>query len=652
MPPSPPSLDSSLDSLAADMLAARHTALLTRRRQRSLEAEVEWDERDTAIRRGRVLRAGGGGEEVWASMGYGVGEHEAAEEEEGEEGWAGGTYPQPEEEWHGGFNEVPDVVIEGPGATVDYDWADPAEVRRRRRLGSDDWGEDEQRLYEEIGADAFFGYGTSGSEDEDEEFSETEDDNGDGAGTGDGVVSMDYDALAAAAAAPLEFATRLDEEEAFLAGLRERRLAEMGQETPAARQELQALLSGRYVGEAPLNPSPAPHTSQRSHDAPATSISTDLNVAAAALLSQDPSSALSYTSFLRPGAFFVGEQSLGKKPQPFSSLREPALPWRNNSANTSSTAHPAFAPFPSLGAAGSGGISDSLAIPRPSPSGTIEGPRNAITNFLRQSASNSNSTSTPRHLFQPAHHQRDPDPDPVRGHTTNPAARGCEGYRESWRAVEREMLSRARGVLAETSASREEERKEGEGVKERWNVQVTIQSYEPMNKRITGYMRAFGIDGGAPVSATYSDVTTHFSGDILHPIIDGLFASPSLTGSGGRTGSVKVTRAFEAESWIQLGPFKGLSKADLLEKSRSRQWIEEQTKGWILFRWKEQGFVNVAPTDSALSISGFYHAALNRRTGEIEGLYCDPAATPNQHLLLRPTSNTNGAVSFGAFDCR
>lgn len=115
-----------------------------------------------------------------------------------------------------------------------------------------------------------------------------------------------------------------------------------------------------------------------------------------------------------------------------------------------------------------------------------------------------------------------------------------------------------------------------------------------MNKRITGYMRAFGIDGGAPVSATYSDVTTHFSGDILHPIIDGLFASPSLTGSGGRTGSVKVTRAFEAESWIQLGPFKGLSKADLLEKSRSRQWIEEQTKGWILFRWKEQGFVNVA----------------------------------------------------------
>ncbi|PRQ72644.1 Vacuolar import and degradation protein-domain containing protein [Rhodotorula toruloides] len=601
-------------------------------------------------------------------MGYGAEQEE--EEDGGEEGWEGEGYPQPEEEWHGGFNEVPDVVIEGPGATVSYDWTDSAARRRRRRLGSDEWGEDEQRLYEEIGADAFFGYGTSESEDEDEEFSETEDDHGDGAGTGDGVVSMDYDALAAAAAAPLEFATRLDEEEAFLAGLRERRLAEMGQETPAARQELQALLSGRYVGEAPLNPSPTLRTSQQRHDAPANSISTELNVAAAALLSQDPSSALSYTSFLRPGAFFVGEQSLGKKPQPFSSLREPALPWRNTGTNTPSTAHPAFASFPSLGTNGSGGISDSLAIPRPSPSGTIEGPRNAITNFLRQSASSASashptpsSSSSSSNRFSPyaqsatpatvTHLDTSSNPHILSatrirfGDTTNPAARSD---RESWRAVEREMLSRARGLQAE--ASREEERKEGEGVKERWNVHVTIQSYEPMNKRITGFMRAFGIDGGAPVSAAYSDVTTHFSGDILHPIIDGLFASPSLTGSGGRTGSVKVTRAFEAESWIQLGPFKGLSKMDLLEKARSRQWIEEQTKGWILFRWKEQGFVNVAPADSALSISGFYHAALNRRTGEIEGLYCDPAATPNQHLLLRPSSNATGAISFGAFDCR
>jgi hypothetical protein len=115
-----------------------------------------------------------------------------------------------------------------------------------------------------------------------------------------------------------------------------------------------------------------------------------------------------------------------------------------------------------------------------------------------------------------------------------------------------------------------------------------------MNKRITGFMRAFGVEGGTPVSNNHSDVTTSFSGDILHPIIDGLFASPSLTGSGGRTGSVKVSRAVEAESWIQLGPFKGLSKAELLDKAKSRQWVEEQTRGWILFRWKEQGFVNVA----------------------------------------------------------
>ncbi|BGP21670.1 vacuolar import/degradation protein Vid24 [Rhodotorula toruloides] len=613
-------------------------------------------------------------------MGYG----EEREGGEGEEFWRE-RYPQPEQEWHGGFVEVPGVVIEGPdahgttGGTLgdSFDWMDSTARRRRRwrRSGSDEWGEDEQRLFEEIGADAFFGYATSEDEeeDEDEEFSETEDDGGDGAGMGEGVASMDYDALAAAAAAPLEFATRLDEEEAFLAGSRERRLAEFGQETPAARQELQALLSGRYVGGAPLNPTPAPSSKPHQHlDTLARTFSTDLNVAAAALLSQDPSSALSYTSFLRPGAFFVGEQSLGKKSQPFSSLREPALPWRNNGVNAPSTAHPAFAPFPSLGAGG--GISDSLAIPRPSQSTTIEGPRNALTNFLRQSASSASashptpsSSSSSTNRFSPyaqsststpttaTHLDASSNPHILSatrirfGDTTNPAARSD---RESWRAVEREMLSRARGALRETSSAAEVERKEGKGVKERWNVHVTIQSYEPMDKRITGFMRAFGIDGGAPVSATYSDVTTHFSGDILHPIIDGLFASPSLTGSGGPAGSVKVTRAFEAESWIQLGPFKGLSKGELLDRAKSRQWVEEQTKGWILFRWKEQGFVNVASIDSALSISGFYHVALNRRTGEIEGLYCDPAATPNQHLLLRPTSNASGAVSFGAFECR
>ena len=85
-------------------------------------------------------------------------------------------------------------------------------------------------------------------------------------------------------------------------------------------------------------------------------------------------------------------------------------------------------------------------------------------------------------------------------------------------------------------------------------------------------------------------MTTFFSGSILHPILDGLFSSPSPTGSGGE---FRVTRASEAESWVQLGPFKGMTKGELLECGKSRTWVEERTRGWVLFRWKEREFVNV-----------------------------------------------------------
>lgn len=118
----------------------------------------------------------------------------------------------------------------------------------------------------------------------------------------------------------------------------------------------------------------------------------------------------------------------------------------------------------------------------------------------------------------------------------------------------------------------------------------------------------------------------------------------------------------------------------------SAKWIEEKLgREWILMRWKERCFVT--PTLSAssstahvdntttiltttsrpgvisganssestswgLTISGFYYIALNRLTGEIDGLYYDPGSQPYQALRMVPegmskqglTSTANAGV--------
>ncbi|EXJ95891.1 hypothetical protein A1O1_01016 [Capronia coronata CBS 617.96] len=108
----------------------------------------------------------------------------------------------------------------------------------------------------------------------------------------------------------------------------------------------------------------------------------------------------------------------------------------------------------------------------------------------------------------------------------------------------------------------------------------------------------------------------------------------------------------------------------------SAKWIAEKLgREWILMRWKEQCFVtppeaagpasasdatpttilttstttplagsssttandnNSASTSWGLTISGFYYIALNRLTGEIDGLYYDPGSQPYQALRMVP----------------
>ncbi|KAL2402901.1 hypothetical protein ABEF93_005839 [Exophiala dermatitidis] len=95
----------------------------------------------------------------------------------------------------------------------------------------------------------------------------------------------------------------------------------------------------------------------------------------------------------------------------------------------------------------------------------------------------------------------------------------------------------------------------------------------------------------------------------------------------------------------------------------SAKWIEENLgREWILMRWKERCFLSASAPDSSsnptlatdaarssspfannndatswgLTISGFYYIALNRLTGEIDGLYYDPGSQPYQALRMVP----------------
>ena len=109
-------------------------------------------------------------------------------------------------------------------------------------------------------------------------------------------------------------------------------------------------------------------------------------------------------------------------------------------------------------------------------------------------------------------------------------------------------------------------------------------------------MSAYGIQSSQRDLSTHpTRVTTFFTASIIQPLESGLFVSPSPTGSGGlpSTEGIKVSQSTEAESWIQVGPFKGMKRSELLSRAKDWNWVEEKCRGWVLMRWKEKDFVNV-----------------------------------------------------------
>ncbi|CEQ38902.1 SPOSA6832_00394 [Sporobolomyces salmonicolor] len=451
---------------------------------------------------------------------------------------------------------------------------------------------------------------------------------------------------------------------------------------------LAALWPG-LLGERPLNPASArrrtapPPVLAASQQPPIPSLH------AAARAPQDPSSSTSYSSFLAPGATFTGQQTFGKSlsaaaralraqgsarssddpprrqaPAPPDGLSLYLVSNRDRSTSGESsspgnawylapsllhsspeytTAHPTFAPFPAATATRvppgppDVGPSSSLAIPRPSSSSSSAfnpsaDPSQAfLLGPLRPTSSGGTGDSQPSQL----------------------ASRAFTSSRYAPYSAPSPSSSTSGAVPAPTSSSSTAVPPEASPVPSPPPVpippnlsasiqQVVIHSYSPSaapldhshpfsTPALTGVMHALGVLSPSrnPSSSPLSRVTTYFSAHIIRPLLDGLFVSPSRTGSGNSPseGLVRVSPYSEAESWVQLGPFRGMDKDELFTKGRDAQWVEEKTKGWVLMRWKERDFINV------------------------NGLYTDPASAPYQRLNLRPSSES-GAFSLGTFGYR
>ncbi|GAA5949648.1 hypothetical protein JCM3765_002740 [Sporobolomyces pararoseus] len=462
------------------------------------------------------------------------------------------------------------------------------------------------------------------------------------------------------------------------------------------------------LGERPLNPG---NVSSPTFAAPP-AVTVD-SPAVEPVSPLDPSSSTSFTSFLSPGTTFIGQQVTSARSTSNSSRRNVSRETLPSQVNwplqrlphwddQASTAHPAFAPSLVLPQAENSSSSstatsrsrlpssftyrpDFLGPLRPSPSSSSPSSTNPMppidslltTDPISTTSNRSSSSSSSRYAPYSSHTATQnpsstssaatvpsapipPNLTPVErarmsiARSHNPAARSNPA---SWREVADELLVRLRredeesvGMPERTSTG---ERLTGTREEERWEVQVNIHTYDPNSAHLTGLMSAYGIKSSQRDLSTHpTRVTTFFTASIIQPLESGLFVSPSPTGSGGlpSTDGIKVSQSTEAESWIQVGPFKGMKRSELLVRAKDWNWVEEKCRGWVLMRWKEKDFVNVKATESSLSINGFYFVALNRSTGTIEGLYSDPASSPYQRLNLSPCDpRSEGTFSLGTY---
>ncbi|PIA15802.1 hypothetical protein COEREDRAFT_81738 [Coemansia reversa NRRL 1564] len=140
---------------------------------------------------------------------------------------------------------------------------------------------------------------------------------------------------------------------------------------------------------------------------------------------------------------------------------------------------------------------------------------------------------------------------------------------------------------------------------EQWDVEVEIQAVDMARGRVSGIMRAIN------VPRLPKTVVTCWEGEV----VDFVNHSP-ITGKW-RASCSEDARHWSLFSAVRAHPETFLHKwPESMRGKRMPQALED----YIFMRWKEISFVNVQPSETGLTIEGFYYICMSRKTGAIEGM--------------------------------
>lgn len=165
---------------------------------------------------------------------------------------------------------------------------------------------------------------------------------------------------------------------------------------------------------------------------------------------------------------------------------------------------------------------------------------------------------------------------------------------------------------------------------ETWGVNVTIQGYDPARGYVCGTMEASDVPG---LFAT-SSVTTFFEGEVVDCVHHSFY-----------TADWSACAQTDLRHWTKFDGFQPLHSEVVKSGGRSARLAHYP---YVFMRWKERFFVK--GSESRLTIAGFYYTCINRMTGAIEGLYYDPASTPDQKLELEAVTAGDAGHAFGHYD--
>jgi len=235
---------------------------------------------------------------------------------------------------------------------------------------------------------------------------------------------------------------------------------------------------------------------------------------------------------------------------------------------------------------------------------------------------------------------------------------------------------------------------------EQWPVKVTMHAVDEEKMTLSGTMEAYDVPNHSPPSATPrsstrdSPITTYLEGHIIdhrthsfrtpcdekkhhHRSSDRARTSTRTLLSPSRLNNrirfPPTTPTIDAANWRRLPPFSSIDDDDEVARVfLSQDRLAEINDQYIFMRWKERCFIHSecstcpnsprrrihisgegegddTDTGHGLTINGFYYVSLDRLTGDVQGLYYDPATSPYQCLRLK---GSRASIGGGAWKFR